>query len=361
MKKIICGRTFTVNKMKDGSYYTNMYKDTYYHVDGVDAIKLVEEEKLEELNNLPEESVGVKWNVFKKGQVVSKPVYEYEPEETESKPVIKTEKRNYMYELMQHNHKWKVEESKNEFNDSEKEMMLNTIDNLQNFFKEFDFNPAARFINTLSNKCVGDIMEGMKYTEGYFKLSGHPEADNIALKIKSEEYKSILQSLLLLNKHNKVINKRLEVYYGEPGVGKTTKVMKENKDADVIVMNSLMNEQDLLETPSFDKDGILMFKPSPLLEAIVLGKTIILDELNLANMQVLRFLQGLCDAKEYFTFTSKSNDTIKVYIHPDFKIIGTMNLYVNGQIYNLPEPLVDRCQNIVELKMTNARLLSIAF
>ena len=35
-----------------------------------------------------------------------------------------------------------------------------------------------------------------------------------------------------------------------------------------------------------------------------------------------------------------------------FQIIGTMNLIVNDSVYSLPSPLVDRCEDIKEYKLT---------
>ena len=40
------------------------------------------------------------------------------------------------------------------------------------------------------------------------------------------------------------------------------------------------------------------------------------------------------------------------------KIIGTMNLSINGMTYGLPEPLVDRCEEMKQFKLTVDDLLN---
>lgn len=47
-----------------------------------------------------------------------------------------------------------------------------------------------------------------------------------------------------------------------------------------------------------------------------------------------------------------------VTIKDGFEIIGTMNLVVNGMVYPLPEPLVDRCEEIREFTMTEDLLIN---
>ena len=49
-----------------------------------------------------------------------------------------------------------------------------------------------------------------------------------------------------------------------------------------------------------------------------------------------------------------------IEIKPGFRIIGTMNLVVDEQVFGLPAPLVDRAVRIKEFKMTPARLASLA-
>ena len=81
-----------------------------------------------------------------------------------------------------------------------------------------------------------------------------------------------------------------------------------------------------------------------------------LDEINLLPYDTLRFMQGLLDGKEVVEYLGQT-----INIHPDFKVIGTMNLMVDGRPYGLPEPLVDRCSDIQEFKMTGKFLANAIF
>jgi MoxR-like ATPase len=51
----------------------------------------------------------------------------------------------------------------------------------------------------------------------------------------------------------------------------------------------------------------------------------------------------LLDNKDKFIYKGRT-----INIADGFMVIGTMNLKVNGSVYSLPEPLIDRCADIVE-------------
>ena len=67
-------------------------------------------------------------------------------------------------------------------------------------------------------------------------------------------------------------------------------------------------------------------------------------------------IQGLTDNKETFKFKDE-----EIIINEGFKIIGTMNLFVNGNPYPLTPQLCDRCEDIIEFKLTNKKLVKLAF
>ena len=79
-------------------------------------------------------------------------------------------------------------------------------------------------------------------------------------------------------------------------------------------------------------------------------------EINLLPFDSLRFIQALTDNKSCITYNGETID-----IKPGFKIIGTMNLVVNGQEFSLPDPLVDRIDNLQEFKLSSNQLSSFAF
>ena len=109
---------------------------------------------------------------------------------------------------------------------------------------------------------------------------------------------------------------------------------------------------DLMEDFCFE-DGKPSFKPSVLWNCMTEGKPIVLDEINLLPFDSLRFLQGVLDGKSEFDYKGR-----KVVIADGFQIIGTMNLAIGGMVYGLPEPLVDRCADMKEFRLTADMLKS---
>lgn len=227
-----------------------------------------------------------------------------------------------------------------------------TIQNTINFFSEFDFEPNFRFLNTLSRNSDNKTA-AKRYIHNYFALIDSPYINDIDNKMKSPEFDAIYEGFAAQTTEKK-INRRLAIYYGAQGTGKTTKACQE-ADNCCIVCNNSMLPADLMQDFDFD-DGKATFKSSALYDAIVNGKTIVLDEINLLPFESLRFLQGIVDGKSSFIYKDR-----EVKIADGFKIIGTMNLFVNGMAYALPSPLVDRCESIEEFKLTaNDLIYSIA-
>lgn len=218
------------------------------------------------------------------------------------------------------------------------------------FFKEFEFVPSFRFTNTLAQMLLNSVTNGKNYVRNYFALFDSPYKNEVAEKIKSPEFDKILSLFSsVAPTHN--INSRFRVYYGTQGTGKTT-LATEESDGVCIVCNESTTPADLMEDFDFE-DGKATFRKSALWEAMENGKTITFDEINLLPMGTVRFLQGLLDNKSELLYKNK-----KVQIADGFKIIGTMNLVVGGISYNLPEPLVDRCEEIREFTLTPDMLMS---
>ena len=222
------------------------------------------------------------------------------------------------------------------------------------FFSEFTFVPAARFVNTLSQ--CSSYAECKKYVNDYMNLVDHPDKNEICEKIKSDEFKNITTNLMDC-KGDKQINQRLEIYYGPAGTGKTTEAIKLYPEANVTVCNELMDSDAIMKVFDFnDENGHPVFKPSQLQLDMIEGRPHILDEMNLLPMNTLRFLQGILDSKEKINYEGK-----EIVIKDGFKIIGTMNLVVNGQVFNLPEPIVDRAYKLKEYKADEKLLADFAF
>ena len=234
--------------------------------------------------------------------------------------------------------------------------MTSTYKDFLKFFSETSFKPSIRMIDTLSRL---NLKSGQNYIGWFMELINHPDREVIAPKLKSDEWKNIHSQMLdiykKVGKSIDPINTRLEIVYGPNGTGKTYDVIKEyqEKYPDIGVMacsSSMSSAEDLLQVFDFDEGGKPVFKDSPLTEAIKKDQPVILEEARLMQQSAMAFLQSLLDCKDYV-------DTCRgrLYIGPNFKVIMTMNLEVNGVVYELPEPIVDRAQ-VINKKEMNADL-----
>lgn len=211
------------------------------------------------------------------------------------------------------------------------------IEGFFKFFSEWKWKISYRYVDTFLRST-----DRVAYTKNYFKLQGHAEADEIVEKLDSPEFKKLLRIKYIPKNQS---NRHIKVYYGPAGTGKTRKACKE-ADGLCIICSSDMSCTDLLRDFDFE-DGKPGYEKSDIWRAIVEGKKIVFDEINLLNKDTLKFLQGLTDGKKFFNFMGH-----KIEIHPDFQIIGTMNLIMGGIAYPLPEHIVDRCSEIEEMILT---------
>lgn len=224
------------------------------------------------------------------------------------------------------------------------------LSDLIDFFTEFSFTPSFRFVNSLAHALAADKSNGPAYITNYFKLIDSPYAGEVEKKMYSAEFIDILERLSEAER-TKHINNRFRIYYGSQGTGKTTMAMSETDNL-CMVCNSSMLPADLMEDFTFD-DGKASFHPSILARCMEEGKPIVMDEINLLPFDSLRFLQGIFDGKTEFQYKGHT-----VHIKEGFKVIGTMNLTVNGVTFGLPEPLIDRCEMIKEFKLDPSMLMN---
>ena len=96
------------------------------------------------------------------------------------------------------------------------------LSKLIDFFTEFNFSPSYRFVNSMTI-----AKNTMSYVRNYFMVQDHPYATEIGEKIKSGEFKAIIKTMKKCSP--KPINTRFELYFGDPGAGKTTKAMSITK------------------------------------------------------------------------------------------------------------------------------------
>lgn len=236
--------------------------------------------------------------------------------------------------------------------DERKSKLVDALDKMIKFFSEFQFAPSYRFVNTLCNKLSASKKtdDGYAYIRNYFSLIDNPYKEEVEKKITSLEFKTIMSVLSKYAVPTKSINDRLKIYYGSQGTGKTTLAQTETDFT--VVCNSSMQPCDLIEDFRFD-DGKATFHPSVLVKCMTEGRPIMLDEINLLTMDCLRFLQGICDGKESFDWKGNT-----ITIKKGFRIVGTMNLTINGMTTGLPEPLIDRCSDMKEFTLTADNLYS---
>jgi len=230
-----------------------------------------------------------------------------------------------------------------------KEVLLEGITKLMDFFSEFSFTPSFRFTNTFAFMACESKKAACDYVRNYFALMDSSYVKEVEQKIKSTEFGQIVKDIAQYGKPTNHINSRFKVYYGSAGTGKTT-IAQTESDNRCIVCNSSMLPADLMEDFIF-KDGNPDFNPSLLWDCMEQGKTIVLDEINLLPFDSLRFLQGIVDGKTEFYYKNRP-----VHIKDGFQIIGTMNLSLGGMVYGLPEPLVDRCSDAKEFVLTAEQL-----
>lgn len=230
----------------------------------------------------------------------------------------------------------------------ERQLIRTVCDELINFFKDFNFEPNFRFVNTLK-KNASSCDEARNYICNYFNLTDNQFKEDIAEKTKCQEFKNIIAKLQQIST-SKTINSRFKVYYGSQGTGKTTQALKESNNV-VMVCHSAMLPSDLLEDFKFE-EGKPAFKHSALWDAMENGTKITLDEINLLPFESLRFLQSILDNKQEINYKGQV-----IHIKEGFQIIGTMNLTVNGSVFNLPEPLVDRACELKEYKLNAEQLM----
>lgn len=234
------------------------------------------------------------------------------------------------------------------------EYRVSACEQLRRFFSEFAFRPAARFVNSIAKFSTNN--EVTDFITGYVKLIANPDATAIIEKMKSLEFEQVSEALRKYPPE-KAINSRLNIYFGDAGTGKTTLAMQEYPDAPIVPCNASVLPDELLRTFDFnDANGNPVFKHSTLRKCMENGKPIIFDEINLLSFDCLRLLQTLTDNKEVINYNGET-----INIKPGFKIIGTMNLTVNEQVYSLPEPLVDRANVIKEFTLSNEDLAAYAF
>lgn len=221
-----------------------------------------------------------------------------------------------------------------------KQEVMEGIEELQNTMLQFDTAVTPRMVSTMLHHSNPEA-----YLYGYLKLTGR-ECDDFMKKTQSQEWRRMMNKLKSANP--KRINKRLAIYFGPPGGGKTTAALREAGKK--IGMHKDMTAKELMFDFTF-KDGEAQFSKSVFAQAMENGEAIVCDELNLASNTLLQFMQSVLDnSKSIFM------DGQELVIKEGFKVIGTMNDVVSGVDRILPEPIIDRALDIRYFELTPSKI-----
>lgn len=222
-----------------------------------------------------------------------------------------------------------------------KQEVLEGIEELQNTMLQFDTSVSPRMVSTMLHHSNPEA-----YLYGYLKLTGR-ECDDFMKKTQSQEWRRMMNKLKSANP--KRINKRLAIYFGPAGGGKTTAALREASKK--IGMHKDMTAKELMFDFTFDDNGNAQFSKSVFAQAMENGEAIVCDELNLASNTLLQFMQSVLDnSKSIFM------DGQELVIKEGFKVIGTMNDVVSGVDRILPEPIIDRALDIRYFELTPSKI-----
>lgn len=223
----------------------------------------------------------------------------------------------------------------------------NAVEKLNKFLSEFSYfrsGVSMRLVNTFAR--AADKKEALK---SYCEVSQMEDLPDLLEKMKSPEFAEVVKAFAALGKTPQPLNKRFAVFYGPPGGGKTYAAIKAGESinggsVDTVPCSAGMDAADMLYAYRLDyKSGKRGYVPTALLTAMVSGRGVVLDEVNLLPMEARMFLQNILDNK------SKVNVMgVEIPIRDGFFVLGTMNLETGLGATPLPLPLVDRAAVVRE-------------
>ena len=231
----------------------------------------------------------------------------------------------------------KKEEKKNAIEDKK---ARNTLAfDIITFCKDFEYKPDPRLLNSLKHE-----KDPQQFMLNSMELIGM-DSDLLMKakeKFRSPEWKNLLNQLKELKTTHERINKRLEIFYGQAGTGKTTKAIMENPTAKVIIASAAQDPDEMFThfNPETRK-----WELTELTKAMEgdgeHGESVVINELNFYPQECHKRLQGVLDETKEFI-----DHGILIHIRDGFKIVATMNLVTNQGEITLPDPLVSRASRI---------------
>ena len=241
--------------------------------------------------------------------------------------------------------------------------MREAVNDFKNFMLEFGVNTSPRLENTLAHKVREDgLKAGINFLRSRYEVVDLMDYEVLKEKIQSEEMADILKRMQWTNP-DKVVNKHIECLYGPAGSGKTTKAILEAAERgyagreELVPVTSLsadMLTTDLMFVTFVDPATNELKSCKTHLCLTVEGKdpecvgkpSAVIDEANLGSNDVMKCFQAITDNKPSIILPGTN---IRIEISADFKLWFTMNLYQDGgEIRPIPEPVADRCIDIIE-------------
>lgn len=229
---------------------------------------------------------------------------------------------------------------------------VEAVEKLNAFLSEFSYfreGVSMRLINTFARS-----LNPREALESYCEVSNMEDLPELREKMKSPEFGKLLG---LFDKFcPRPLNRRFAVFYGSPGGGKTyageAACEKINDGAyETMVCSPSMDASDMLYAYRFDyKSGKRGYVPTALLKAMLAGRAVVLDEINLLPMEARMFLQNILDNKSKVSVMG-----VELPIKDGFFVIGTMNLETGLGSSPLPLPLVDRACVVKNFKTSAAQ------
>lgn len=231
---------------------------------------------------------------------------------------------------------------------------VDAVEKLNKFLSEFSYFRAGvsmRLVNTFAR-----AYDKAGALRSYCEVSQMEDLSDLVEKMKSPEFEAVCNAFATLDKTPQPLNKRFAVFYGAPGGGKTYAAIKAGESinggsCDVVPCSPSMDAADMLYAYRLDyKSGRRGYVPTALLTAMVAGRAVILDEINLLPMEARMFLQDILDNKGKVHLMG-----VEIPIREGFFVIGTMNLETGLGATPLPLPLVDRASVVREFRTTTAQ------
>ena len=93
-----------------------------------------------------------------------------------------------------------------------KEILLDGIKRLMDFFTEFSFTPSFRFTNTFAFMACQSKQTAIEYVCNYFALMDSSYVKEVAQKVKSAEFTQIVKDIAQYGVPSTHINTRFKVY-----------------------------------------------------------------------------------------------------------------------------------------------------